>query len=314
MRTTIFSALVAASLALPGWTATVSAVSLPRLEPSQQCAPVAQLPIGLAASQTMRLNVTCLASLEHAVASCPVTLRFVDDAGLPVVVSSVPLELKTEVPVRGLASLDLPGAAFVPPALRRVVRAVVLFDLADFSSDRLAMNVEVFDTVTGRAEIRYAFEPCRTLPFAFLPGAQRPDSFTGVVRELSFAPPGITVDEDVNLNVICNPDADAPQAPCHVVLRYSGFETAKDEPVPASPIAERELAIPPGAIGSFSFPGDMLGATPGSRAMFRPSVVGTPTTLGRLVTSFEIVEQATGIAHSLYQPPNKQRSTFLLLR
>jgi hypothetical protein len=175
------------------------------------------------------------------------------------------------------------------------------------------MNVEVFDTATGRADIRYAFEPCRTLPFAFVPSAQRPEGLHGIVRELSFAPPGITVDETGRLNVICNPDAASPEASCTVVLRYSPFETATSlHAGPAAPIAEKELAIPPGGIGSFEVPGKMLGATPGSRAMFRPSVVGSPTTLSRLVTGFEILESATGIAHSLYQPQNKRRPNRLL--
>jgi hypothetical protein len=255
----------------------------------------------------MRLNVTCLATSERPTAPCPVTLRFVDDAGRRVTLGSAPLELKARVPVRGVASLDLPGSSFVPPALRRVVRAVVLFDETDFSSDRLAMNVEVFRTATGEADIRYVFEPCRTLPFAFVPSAQRPAGFPGNTSELSFAPPGIAADEEVNLNVICNPDPDHPRRPCHVVIRYSPFETVPLRPrTLPTPIAERELSIPPGSIGSFAVPGDMFGATPGSRVMFRPSVLGSPEVLERLVTGFEIVDSASGVAHSLYQPPNKQ--------
>ena len=276
-----------------------------KCDSSRECTPIGQLPLGLAQNQTLRLNVTCLATSERPSAACPVTLRFADDRGRPVTIGSAPVELKTLVPVRGVASLDLPGHSFVPPALRKVVRAIVLFDERDFVSDRLAMNVEVFQTATGRADIRYAFEPCRTLPFAFVPNAQRPAGFPGNTRELSFAPPGITTDEEVNLNVICTPDPDHPRLPCHVVLRYSPFETGGVRRNPASPLAERELVIPSGAIGSFAVSGDVVGATPGHRVMFRPSVVGTPESLERLVTGLEILDSATGVAHSLYQPPNK---------
>lgn len=295
-----------------GWVPTVSARPD---DASTECTPIAEVPIGLAQSQTMRLNVTCIASSQNPSRSCRVTLRFVDAEGVPVASegSAGPLELTSEIPVRGIASLDLSGASFVTaPASRRVVRPVVVFDVADFLSDRLAMNVEVFDTATGGAEIRYAFAPCRAIPFAFVPNSQRPEGFNGDIRELSFAPPGITVDETVILNVICNPDSAHPEEPCHVVLRYSPFETASSKPVDAaSPIAEQELSIQPGAIGSFAFPGLMLGATPGSRAMFRPSVVGAPTTLGRLVTSMEVFDPGTGISRSLYQPQSKGRSFFL---
>ena len=313
MRRTIVSTLVAAcALLATGSITTAAADPKGSRDPSRQCVPVAQLPIGLAQTQTMRLNVTCLATSDNPGAACSVTSRFVDDTGAPVTIAGSPLALTTQIPVRGVASLDLPGQSFVPPALRRVVRAVVLFDLADFSSDRLAMNVEVFDTATGQADIRYAFEPCRTLPFAFVPNAQRPPGLPGGVRELSFAPPGITVEEHATLNVICNPDPQHPGTPCHVVLRYSPFEDATGAPPnPSSPLAEQELSIPPGAIGSFTVPGALLGATPGTRAMFRPSVVGTAATLERLVTGFEVVESASGIATSLYQPPNKQRPIFL---
>jgi len=282
---------------------------------SSECKPIAQLPIGLARTQTLRLNVTCLATPQQRVGSCPVTLRFADADGAPVASpsSSAPLALTTDVPVRGVASLDLPGHSLVAdPALREVVRAVVDFDVRDFLSDRLAMNVEVFDTATGRADIRYAFEPCRTLPHAFVPASQRPDGFDRRVRELSFAPPGISVDESATLNVICNPDAAHPQEPCHVVLRYSPFETAASRRDGAAPpIADEELSIQPGAIGSFDLSGHALGAASGERAMFRPSVIADPGTLGRLVTGLEIVDSATGIASSLYQPPNKRRLIFL---
>jgi hypothetical protein len=318
MRTAILSTLVAICTLSAGWSPAASAGSQADRrsdDPSRECKPIAQLPIGLARSQTLRLNATCIATPEHRIGACPVTLRFVDDEGVPVAgpSSSGPLELTTHIPVRGVASLDLPGQAFVTgPALRKLVRAVVLFDVRDFLSDRLAMNVEVFDSATGRADIRYAFEPCRTLPFAFVPSAQRPDGFDGIVRELSFAPPGITVDETVSLNVICNPDAAHPQEPCRVVLRYSPFETATGRRDGAAlPIADQELSIQPGGIGSFELPGHMLGAATGQRAMFRPSVVADPGTLGRLVTGLEIVESATGVASSLYQPPNKRRLIFL---
>lgn len=317
MRTAIFTTVATICMVAAGW-ATASAESHAggkSDDPSAECRPLAQLPIGLARSQTMRLNVTCIATPQHPAGSCRVTLGFVDDEGVPVAraSSSDPLELTTNIPVRGIASLDLPGHSFVTgPAIRRVVRPVVVFNVKDFLSDRLAMNVEVFDTATGRADIRYAFEPCRTLPFAFVPGSQRPDGFDGFIRELSFAPPGITVDETVSLNVICNPDAVHPQEPCDVVLRYSPFETGTSRhEAAASPIAEQERSIQPGAIGSFEFPGGMLGAAPGNRAMFRPSVVGSPAVLSRLVTSFEILESATGIAHSLYQPQNKRSPAFL---
>ena len=306
MRIAILSTLVAFCLVGAVWTVTAAAESERQCDPSRDCVPIAQLPLGLAQNQTMRLNVTCLATSEQPVARCPVTLRFVDDRGRPVKIGSAALEVRTTIPVRGVASLDLPGHSFVPPALRRVVRAVVVFDESDFSSDRLAMNVEVFETAGGRADIRYAFEPCRTLPFAFVPSSQRPAGFPADTRELSFAPPGIATGEDATLNVICNPDPDHPRTPCHVVLRYSAFESATGRPRnAASPIAERELTIPPGSIGSFAVSGDVLGATPGRRVMFRPSVVGTPEMLGRLVTGFEVFDAATGVAHSLYQPPNK---------
>ena len=307
MRTVILSTLLVFGVVGAAWTVPASAESQRPCDPSRDCVPIAQLPLGLGQNQTMRLNVTCLATSAQPVARCPVTLRFMDDSGRPVRIGSAPLELRTTVPVRGVASLDLPGHAFVPPALRRVVRAVVLFDESDFFSDRLAMNVEVFQTATGRADIRYVFEPCRTLPFAFVPSAQRPAGFPGDTGELSFAPPGATTDEDVTLNVICNPDPDHPRAPCHLVLRYSPFESGTGRPRnAASPIAERTLTIPPGSIGSFVVSGDVLGATPGHRVMFRPSVVGTPEVLGRLVTSFEVFDAATGDAHSLYQPQIKK--------
>jgi hypothetical protein len=317
MRTAISSTIAAMCIVVAGWAPTAAAESQAHGnpdDPSTECRPIAQLPIGLARSQTMRLNVTCIATPQHPAGSCRVTLAFVDDEGVPVAraSSTAPLELTTRVPVRGVASLDLPGHSFVTgPAIRRVVRPVVVFDVKDLLSDRLAMNVEVFDTTTGHADIRYAFEPCRTLPFAFVPSSQRPDGLDGTIRELSFAPPGITVDETVSLNVICNPDAAHPPEPCTVVLRYSPFEAAASGHAAAPAIAELELSIQPGAIGSFELPGGMLGAVPGHRAMFRPSVVGSPAALGRLVTSFEILESATGIAHSLYQPPNK-RSPIIL--
>ena len=247
MRTVAVWTVGVLCLLAAGWTPSPSAATDNRCDPSRDCIPIATLPLGLAQNQTLRLNVTCLATSERPAASCPVTLRFADDTGRPIAIGSARVELRTHVPVRGVASLDLPGHSFVPPALRRVVRAIVLFDEADFSSDRLAMNVEVFQTATGRADIRYAFEPCRTLPFAFVPNAQRPAGFPGNTRELSFAPPGITADEDVNLNVICTPDPHDRRAPCHVVLRYSPFETAVRGRSAAAPIAERELSIPPGA-------------------------------------------------------------------
>ncbi|HVP28470.1 MAG TPA: hypothetical protein VMW35_04835 [Myxococcota bacterium] len=100
--------------------------------------------------------------------------------------------------------------------------------------------------------MRYAFEPCRTLPHAFVPASQRPDGFDRSSRELGFAPPGISLDESARLNVICNPDAAHPQEPCHVVLR--------------------------------------------------------------LVTGLEIIDSTTGIASSLYQPPNKRRLVLLRQR
>jgi hypothetical protein len=257
----------------------------------------------------MRLNVTCVATPEQPSGSCRVTLKFVDAEGVPVLRegASAPLELTRDVPVRGVASLDLDGRSFVTgPALRRVVRPVVVFDVKDFLSDRLVMNVELFDTGSGRADIRYAFEPCRTLPFALVPAAQRPDRPPSMNRELSFAPPGITGEETVNLNVICNPDPERPRSPCQVVLRYSPYETAtRGHAAGAVPLAEQELSIQPGAIGSFEVPGFVLGATLG-RLMFRPSVVGSARTLGRLVTGLEILDPATGIARSLYQPPNKR--------
>jgi hypothetical protein len=305
--------LVMASVVAGGWLATCSAESLAadRPDATSECRPIAQLPLGLTQSQTMRLNVSCIATPEQPSGSCRVTLKFVDAEGVPVARPGVsaPLELTRDVPVRGVASLDLDGHSFVTgPALRRVVRPVVGFDVKDFLSDRLVMNVEVFDTASGRADIRYAFEPCRTLPFALVPASQRPDGQRTMNRELSFAPPGITADETVSLSVICNPDPEHPLNPCHVVLRYSPYETATRGHAGAAPIAEQELSILPGAIGSFEVPGHLLGATAG-RLMFRPSVVGSVRTLGRLVTGFEILDSATGIAHSLYQPPNKRGPT-----
>jgi hypothetical protein len=239
-------------------------------------------------------------------------LRFVDAEGLPVTSGSLstPLEVTRDLPVRGVAYLDLPGHSFVTgPALRRLVRPVVVFDVKDFLSDRLAMDVEVFETSTGRADIRYAFEPCRTLPFAFVPPSMRPDGRHGLARELSFAPPGIAGDETMSLNVICNTDPARPLEPCNVVLRYSAVEGAASGPAAVPPIAEQAISIRPGAIGSFELPGDQLGATLGNRLMLRPSVVGAPGTLSRLVTNFEILESATGIGRSNYQPPNKRSPT-----
>jgi hypothetical protein len=312
VNTTFSVALLTTSVVAGGWVATCSAESLAPVrpdDPASECRPIAQLPIGLAQTQTMRLNVTCVATPEEPFGSCRVTLRFVDAEGVPVARPGVsaPLALTSDVPVRGVASLDLDGHALVTgPALRRVVRPVVEFDVRDFLSDRLVMNVEVFDTASGRADIRYAFEPCRTLPFALVPPWQRPEGQQGMNRELSFAPPGITADETANLNVICNPDPARPQNPCDVALRYSPYETAtRGHAAGAATIAEQRLTIRPGAIGSFEVPGYVLGASVG-RLMFRPSVVGSARTLGRLVTGFEILDTATGIAHSLYQPPNKR--------
>jgi hypothetical protein len=176
------------------------------------------------------------------------------------------------------------------------------------------MNVEVFDTATGRADIRYAFEACRSLPHAFVPRSQRPPGMAGVVRELSFAPPGITVDETVSLNVACVADPLQPQEACTVVLRYSSFETTirqRSGDTVDSLIAEQELTIQPGAIGSFEYPGSLLGATPTGHAMFRPSVVGNPAMLRRVITGLEIFDSASGVAQSNYQPPNK-RAPFIL--
>jgi len=64
-------------------------------------------------------------------------LRFADADGDPVASpsSSAPLALTTDVPVRGVASLDLPRNSLVTgSALRDVVRAVVDFDARDFPS------------------------------------------------------------------------------------------------------------------------------------------------------------------------------------
>jgi hypothetical protein len=262
----------------------------------------------------MRLNVTCIATPEHPVESCPVTLRFFDAEGVLLTnpdPSSPPVQLTATIPVRGSAFVDLAGHSFIAdPGTRKVVRPVVVGSSRDFGGDRVAMNIEVFDTATGIADIRYAFEPCRTLPLAFVPRAQRPSGFTGIIRELSFAPPGITVDETVSLNVACVADPLRPKDPCRVVLRYSRFESTtsgRSESGAHSPIAEQELTIQPGAIGSFESPGSLLGATTASRAMFRPSVVGNPTMLRRVITSFEIFDPVSGVAHSLYQPPNKRR-------
>jgi hypothetical protein len=259
------------------------------------------------------LNATCIATPEHPFQSCRVTLRFVDADGVVIPnppPPSPPFELTATIPVRGSAFVDLPGHLFVPgEAARRVVRAVVLGSLRDFESDRLATNVEVFDTATQRADIRYAFEGCRSLPHAFVPWSQRPPGLAGVVRELSFAPPGITVDETVSLNVACVPDPLHPQEVCTVVLRYSSFETIagpRSGDRIDSLISEQELQVQPGAIGSFEAPGSLLGATAASRAMFRPSVVGNPAMLRRVTTSLEIFDSASGVAQSLYQPPNKR--------
>ena len=254
----------------------------------------------------MRLNVACIATPQHPVGYCRVKMGFVDEEGVFLTEGSSfhSDELTTRIPIRGVSSLELQGDRLVTgPAIRKVVRAVVFSNPRDFLADRLAMNVEVFDTVTGRAAVKYAFEPCRVLPFAFVPKSQRPQELTGLVRELNFAPPGIAVDETASLNVVCNPNESHPLEPCDVVLRYSPYEL--------SPIAEQAFSIQPGAIGSFVLSGDMLGATPGNRAMIRPSVVATPATLSRLVTGFEILESATGITHSNDQPPTKRRPIFL---
>jgi hypothetical protein len=314
VRKPFVSAVAAACLLAIGWAPDASARSRGERrgdDRSAECRPIAQVPLGLTQSQTMRLNVTCFATRQEPAGSCRVTLRFLDDAGDPV--ASAPA-LTTRIPVRGVASLDLPGHSFVAgPALREVVRPVVEFRVDDFLSDRLAMNVELFDTATERGSIRYAFEPCRTLPLAPVPRSQRPDGFDGLVHELGFAPPGIAEDETVSLNAICNPDPARPHEPCHVVLRYSPYETGSGRHAsPAAPLAEQELSIEPGAIGSFEVPGVLLGATPGSRAMFRPSVVGAPATLRRVVTGFEILDSASGIAQSLYQPPDEKRRPIFL--
>jgi len=318
MKTTTAHIFLAVScLAAPGRDKTASADG-PRShqgdEPAAECRPSAQLPIGLARTQTLRLNVTCQATPRHPARPCPVTLRFVDQAGLPVVdASSVPLELRTRIAVRGVASLDLPGHSFVGHALREAVRPVVAFAMDDFLSDRLSMDVELFDTATGRAGIRYVFDGCRTLPFVFVPASQRPPGFAGPVRELSIAPQGITDEETARLNVACNPDGEDSAAPCRVVLRYSPVETAPTLPggSSAAPLSEREISIPSGEMGSFDVRGDELGATPGQRVMLRPSVVGAPSALGRLVTNFEIFDSATGVASSNNQPQVKRQPTRL---
>jgi hypothetical protein len=91
--------------------------------------PVGQLPIGLAATQALRLNVTCLATSERPVAPCPATLRFVDDAGLPVAVDASPdpgapchvvlryspFETATSPPASPIAERDLPVLGHVAP-------------------------------------------------------------------------------------------------------------------------------------------------------------------------------------------------------
>jgi hypothetical protein len=280
------------------------------------CQPTAQLPLGFTRTQTLRLNATCVPTDEHDGNACRVTLRFLDADGVPLVNPDVPggpAELTIAIPVRGVAAVELPGDVFVGGGLRTVVKAVATATERDFNADRIATNVEVLDTATGRADIRYAFQGCRTLPFAFVPRAQRPAGFHRPVQEMTFAPPGITLDEAVSLNAACAPDASRPHEPCKVVLRYSRFENASGPHAGANPlIAERALTIQPGAIGSFELPGSALGATAARRAMFRPSVVGHPDVLRRIVTSLEFFDAASGVAHSLYQPQIKIRPPVLL--
>lgn len=273
------------------------------------CRPIAQLPVGVAQSQTIRLNVTCVATDAHREQSCPVTLAFFDENGEPVTApdTSAPVALTTAIPVRGAAGLELNGHAFGAGGIRRVVRAVVTGLKRDFDDDRVFMNVEVFATATGEADIRYAFQGCRTLPFAFVPPSHYPGELTGELHEMSFAPPGVTTDERASLNVACVADRANSDAPCVVVLRYSRFEDAgsRHDGEGSPVIVERAVTIPPGAIGSFEVPGDVLGAVAGHRAMFRPSVVGDAAMLRRVITGLEIFDPLTGVASSLYQPQIK---------
>lgn len=271
------------------------------------CRPIAQLPVGVAQSQTIRLNVTCVATDAHREQSCPVTLAFFDENGEPVTApdTSAPVALTTAIPVRGAAGLEVNGQLFAAGGIRRVVRAVVTGLKRDFDDDRVFMNVEVFETATGKADIRYAFQGCRTLPFAFVPPSHYPAELAGELHEMSFAPPGVTTDERASLNVACVAERANSDAPCVVVLRYSRFEDASRHDAGHPVIEERAVTIPPGAIGSFEVPGDVLGATPGHRAMFRPSVVGDAAMLRRVITGLEIFDPLTGVASSLYQPQIK---------
>ena len=74
-------------------------------------------------------------------------------------------------------------------------------------------DVEVFQTATGRADIRYTFE---AVPFAFVAQCSAPGRIPRKHQGAELRAPGITTDEDVDLNVICTPGRHDPLVQCDI--------------------------------------------------------------------------------------------------